>query len=318
MRMISCGRDAAGIGFVETETSQVDDRAAEQDGEERPPGGRSKPHAGRREHLTKHIDPPLQMTAHEELRGRPAAVLQFAGRGCSSACGEIRLRRLGAPARVAESVAEFGAKVPLLRRVFRLEFQGEPVEAGCPFEPQRRGGLVRAGGRVEGGFGAISRPVEVDCQHFRIRPRRGFERIGQPGMAASQDLRSQLRADRFANAIVISLDFLHIARRSHAHQAPPAQRGHDFVIGALVARGRFCQLQLDGLSGDCDHLQQTPRSVAQPRDTGLNHLVQGGSPGRRFRRARQLADEQRIACGIPGDRFRPRQSELFAPGDGHG
>ena len=160
-----------------------------------------------------------------------------------------------------------------------------------PFEGQRAGRLVRCRRRVPACFAAIARAMEVDGEPFRVRPLGSFQHSRQTAVAASQTFGREVSANRFANTIVIGLNFLALGRHPRAHQAAAAQGCHHFVIGALVLRGLLCQFELNRLPGDRDHLQQLARRLRKARDARLNYLVQRGCPAGRFRRPHQLADE---------------------------
>ena len=125
-------RDAAGVGLAKTEASQVDEQAAEQDGQKSPPWGWRQPHSRRSQHVAKHADSLFQVTAHEQLGGSPAVVLHYFVSGCAGGRGEICLRRFGAAPRVTEGITELDPKIPLPAPIFslqiqRLQFQGKPV-----------------------------------------------------------------------------------------------------------------------------------------------------------------------------------------------
>ena len=125
-------RDTAGVGLAETEASQVDEQAAEQDGQKSPPWGWRQPHSRRSQHVAKHADSLFQVTAHEQLGGSPAAIIHDFVSGCAGGRGEICLRRFGAAPRVTEGITELDPKIPLPAAIFhlqfqRLQFQGKPV-----------------------------------------------------------------------------------------------------------------------------------------------------------------------------------------------
>ena len=121
-------------------------------------------------------------------------------------------------------VTEFDPKIPAAVIARRLQFEGKAVQACGSFEPESFGRLVRACRGIPCRFVGISGAVEVHGQHLRIGPRGCFECMRQPCVAVFEDQRSELGVYRFANAIVIGLDFLAASRRPSFNSRWPPRR----------------------------------------------------------------------------------------------